>query len=151
MKIRRVAQRIANLKRRRLLAFQPVRIDAVYHFHLIRLAQFAHNLQCLIKIPLHRERLRAVHQRLGQLAICNLPFREKYHALDSGPRRVGRRRGTGIARARAHDDLRAARRCHAHRHRHAAILERCGGVEALAFQVELKRPANGLHEIRHAN
>src|SRR5258706_482550 len=67
MHLRRVAQEINNLERRRLLAVQPVRIHRVDHGHRMADRQLAYQFQAVVEITVHLEQPGAVDQSLGQL------------------------------------------------------------------------------------
>ena len=149
--IRRVAERIANFKRRRLLTLDAVGVDAVHHFHCAIGAQLAHDGQRVIKIAGHLQRGRAVHQRLRELAASDFALGDEHHAFHLRARRISGGGSAGVAGAGAGNHLHAARLSFGDGHGHATILERRGGIEPFVFQIQIKRTADGLHEIGHAN
>src|SRR5574339_330396 len=87
--------------------------------------------------------LRAVHDRLCELARGDLALRDEHERLDPRPGGVGRHRRRGVAGGRAHDRLGALPHCHRERHGHAAVLEGAGGVVALDLE-----PDVGLGQLR---
>ncbi len=142
MKVRRLAKLVDHLERRRLLALDPHRVDAVHDLHLAGLTQLADDPQRIVEVALDRNRRRAVHQRLRQFAQRDIAVRQQHDALDPGAGRVGRRRGGRVAGARANDHLRTPFHRLGHRHGHAAVLERSGRVQPLVLQVQLDVAAN---------
>ena len=81
MKVRRLTKLVDHLERRRLLAIDPHRVDAVHDLHLAGLAQFSDDSQRVVKIALDRDRRRAVHQRLRQFAQRDLAVWQQHDAL----------------------------------------------------------------------
>ena len=91
----------------------------------------------LVEVAAHLEHPGAVHEGLGQLAQGDVALGDEHHAGQAGPRRVGGRRGRGVARRRAHDRLGALLDRLGDGHGHAAVLERPGRVGALDLQPDL--------------
>ena len=149
MKVRRVAQRVTNFKRRRLLPLDAHGIDAVHDLDFAGLAEFTHDAQRLVEVAFNGNGRRAVHQGLREFAEGNVPVRQQHHAFHLRARRVSGGGGRGIAGAGADDDFRAALLGLRHGERHAAILERAGRVQAFVFEEQRKITTDGRHEIRH--
>src|SRR5207302_294262 len=60
MKVRRAAQLVADFKRGGFLSVDPIRVDAVDHFHFSGLTQFADDAQGVVEVALHRDGRRAI-------------------------------------------------------------------------------------------
>ena len=135
MHVRRGAQHVDDFERRRLLALDAHRVDRVDQRDRREVGgHFAGEFQAVIEVAVNLDDLGAVHNRLRELAHRDLALRYQDRAGDAGARRVGRRRCRGVAGRGAQHGLLAARHRIGDRHRHAPVLERAGGVEALDLE-----------------
>ena len=132
-----------DLESRRLLALETEGVDRVDELHGVGLREVAHDAEAVVEVAVHRDELRAVDDRLGQLARGDLACGEDDGAAQTRARGVGRRGGARVAGRGAHDHLGAARDGLAHRHRHAAVLEGPRGVRALDLEVDVGAGAGG--------
>ena len=123
MKIRRVAQQIDNLKRRRLLPGDPIRVDRIHNGKISSPAEFAHNSKRIVKISFDRDDLRSVHKSLHQFTAGNFSGRQNDCARDSRPRRISRRRCRCVSGRRTNQGARFLFERFGNRDRHPAILE----------------------------
>ena len=139
----------------RFLAFNAKRIDGIEQVNAEPVGQHAHQRQDLIEVGLHLKSARAVFQGLRQLAVRNIAVRDEDNRIQA--------RGAGIGR---HGCGRVAggNACHAlaiqpnglrDAARHAVVLERSGGIEALmlerqAIQSAVSRRARSVQQWRVA-
>ena len=93
------------------------------------------------KLPRIGTTLRAVDERLRELAERDVAVGDDDRGEhEPGARRVRRGRRRRVAGRRAHHDLGAFLDRLRDRHRHAAVLERTGGVRALDLQAARRAP-----------
>ena len=90
MKIRGIAELVANFERSGLLAFDANRVDAVDDLDFAGFAKLTHDAERVIEIAFDGNSGCAIHQRLRQFAERNLPVGQKNHALHLCARGVGR-------------------------------------------------------------
>ena len=103
MEIRGIAQNVADFKRPRFLALNPIGVDMIDNRNRVLVADFAGEHQRIIKRAFNRDHFCPVNKRLGQFAQRNIGVGQQYDTLQSRARGIGRRRRTGIAGGRAHD------------------------------------------------
>jgi hypothetical protein len=148
------AQFVEHLEGGGLLPLEPVRVDRVDERDRVALRELAHEQERLVEVAAQRDHLRAVHQRLGELAGRDLALRHDHRAGQPGARRVGRRARRRVARRRADDRLGALAHGRRHRAGHPAVLEGAGRVRALELEPHLGARALGHplgeHERRRA-
>ena len=138
-----VAERVDDLERRRLLALDAERVDAVDQAHRVVDRQLAGQREAVVEVALDLQQLGAVHERLGELAHRDLALRHEHGAGEPGAGGVGGGARAGVAGGGADDRLRALLDGLADRHRHAAVLERAGRVGALDLEVDVAAGAAG--------
>ena len=92
-----VAEHVEDLERRGLLALDAERVDAVDERDGVVLGQVAAQVEAVVEVALDLQQLRAVHERLGELAERDLALGHEHGAGQAGPRGVGRRRRAGVA------------------------------------------------------
>ena len=97
----RVAEHFDDLERRGLLALETIRIDRIDDGDRLGLADLAHEPQRVVEIAVDGHDLRAIHEGLRELAESDLARRQQDDAGDARARRIGRRRGAGVAGAGA--------------------------------------------------
>ena len=132
-----------------LLALEAVLVDGVDERDRVAVGQLAHERQRLVEVAAQRDHARAVHERLGELALGDLALRHDHRARQPGARRVGGGARGGVAGRRADDRLRALAHGGADGARHAAVLERAGRVEPLELQPDLG--ADELGDVRRVD
>ena len=137
-----------HLEGRRLLAFDAELVDRVDEHDRMRVGELAHERQRLVEVALERDHARAVHERLGHLALRDLALGDDHRAGDARARRVGRRARRRVARRGADHRLGAVAHGRRDRAGHAAVLERAGRVGALELQAHGR--AHHLREHRRA-
>src|SRR6185437_13821050 len=140
-----VAERVHDLERRRLLALQTVRVDRVDQRDRVVDGQLAGQLEAVVERPVDLQQLRAVNQRLGELADRDLALGDEHGAGQAGPGRVGGRRRGRVAGGGADHRLGALGGGHGNRGRHAPVLERSGRVESFYLQVDVAAGTRGKH------
>ena len=137
MEVGRVAERVDDLERRRLLALDAVRVDRVDDRDRRPLAQLAHECRGVVEVAADLQHRGAVDERLGQLAERDVALGDEHRARQAGPGRVGGGRRRRVAGERAHHRLGAFLDRLGDGQRHAPVLERAGGVDALELQVDV--------------
>ena len=137
-----LAELLDDLERRGLLALEAVLVDGVDERDRLAVGERAHERQRLVEVAAQGDHARAVHERLGELALGDLALRHDHRAGQAAARGVGGGARGGVAGRGADDGLGALAHGGADGARHAAILERAGRVEALELQPHL-----GLHEL----
>src|SRR4051794_27574011 len=132
----RVTERLDDLERRGLLALDAEGVDRVHDRHAVDVAECTHDVEGLVEVPADLDDLRAVDERLRELAERDLALGDHDTTGDAGARGVGRGAGRGVAGRRADDDLGALLYGLGDRHRHPAVLEGTGGIRALDLEVD---------------
>ena len=97
--------------------------------------ELAGQLQAVVEVAVDLDDLRAVHDRLRELAHRDLALRDQHRAGDAGAGRIRRGRRRRVARRRAQHGLLAAGHRFGDGHRHAAVLERARRVEPLDLEM----------------
>jgi hypothetical protein len=125
------------------LAFDAERVDRVEQIDAQALGEYADQRQDLIEIRFHLESLGAVFESLRQFAVGNVAVRDEDERVEPAGARVGgHRRGRVAGRDAGHAfHTKPARLCHARRH--AVVLERSGGIEALMLERDVLESAIG--------
>ncbi len=141
----RVAERVAHLEGGGLLAVDAVGVDRVDQRRRVVLRQRAAQVEAVVEVALHLQQLRAVNERLRQLAERDLALGHEDRAGQPALGGVGGGARAGVAGARADDGLGAGLHRLADRHRHAAVLERPGRVGALDLEPDLRADQLGQH------
>ncbi len=147
--IRRAAQPVTDLKRGRLLPFQPVRVERVDQRDRLLLGDLHHQREGIIERALHLHHLRAVGHRAGQFARRHFALRNQHDRAQPGSGSVGRSGSGRIAGGGADHRLHAAPGGFADRHGHATVFERTGGIHPLKFDPQLETAAQFLRQARH--
>ena len=101
----RVAERVDDLERRRLLALDAGRVDRVDQLDGVGLGELAGHGEAVVEVALDLDQGRAVRDGLAQLAHRDLAVGHEHGTRHPGLGRVGGRAGTGVAGARADDRL----------------------------------------------
>src|SRR6478735_6353088 len=138
-----VAERVDDLEARGLLALDACRVDRVDELDGVGLGELACEGQAVVEVAVDLQQRGPVGDRLAQLAHRDLAVGHEDAARHAGLRRVGGGRRARVARARADDGLGPLAGGDADRRRHAAVLERAGGVEAFVLEVDLGADALG--------
>ena len=127
---------VDDLERRGLLALDADRVDGVDQRDRREVGDdLAGHLQAVVEVAVDLNDLGAVHDSLRQLAHRDLALRDQHRAGDAGAGGVRRGRRRGVAGRRAQHRLLTAGHRVGDGHRHAAVLERAGRVEALDLQM----------------
>ena len=132
-----VAELLDDLEGGGLLALEAVLVDGVDERDRVAVGQRAHERQRLVEVAAQRDDARAVHERLGELALRDLALRHDHRAGQAAARGVGGGARGGVAGRGADDGLGALAHRRADGARHAAVLERAGRVEPLELQPDL--------------
>ena len=133
MDIGRVAEGLDDFKRGGLLSFEAEGIDRIDDGDGLRLADLAHEPQCVVEVPFDGDDFAAIHESLREFAERDFSRRQQHDARYASTRGVGGGSGAGVAGACADDGLCALLARFADGHGHAAILERSGGIQAFVF------------------
>ena len=64
MKIGCIAQNLDNLKCRRLLSGDPIRVNRIHNDKAVALAKLPHDSKCIIKVSINRHDFRSVGESL---------------------------------------------------------------------------------------
>ena len=92
-----VAEEVADLEGRGLLALQPDRVDRVDQRDRVVAGQAAGDVEAVVEVAADHDDLRAVHDGLGHLAGGDLALGDQHERLEAGLGGVGRHRGRGVA------------------------------------------------------
>jgi hypothetical protein len=93
MHVRRDAQSVDDLERRRFLPFDAHRVDGVDQRDSWEVSCYLPGqFQAVVEVAVNLNDFRAVHDRLRQLAHRNLALRYEHRAGHAGAGGVGRRR-----------------------------------------------------------
>ena len=131
------AELFDDFEGRGFLALQTEGIHRVHDGHRRFLGHLLDQFHALVEVAANLHDHGAVHHRLGQFAHGDLTFRDDHERGDTGTGGVGRRRRRGVAGGGADDGVAALFHRLGHRHGHAPVLERSGGVEAFVFDVDV--------------
>ena len=132
-----VAEEVADLERRGLLALEAHRVDRVDQRDRVVLRQPARDVEAVVEVAADHDDLGAVHDGLGHLAGGDLALGDQHQRLEPGLGGVGRHRGRGVAGRGAHDGLGALVLGHRDGRGHAAVLEGAGRVVGLDLEPHL--------------
>ena len=135
--VRGAAELFDDFEGRGFLTLQAEGVDRVHDGHRRLLGHLLDQFHALVEVAADLHDHGAVHHRLGQFAHGDLTFRDDHEGGDAGAGGVGRRRRGGVAGGRADDGIAALFHRLGHRHGHAPVLERSGGVEAFVFDVDV--------------
>ena len=141
-------ERLEDLEGGRLLPFDTVLVDRVDEHDRVRVGELAHELERLVEVARQRDHARAVHQRLGHLALGDPALGHDHGAGDARACGVGGRARGRVAGGGADHRLGAFSHRRRDRAGHAAVLEGAGGVGALELQAHVG--AEHLREHRRA-
>src|SRR5512135_1396719 len=133
----RGAEGVDDLERGGLLPLDAQRVDRVDQRHRVVQGEVAGQGEAVVERAGHLQQRGAVHERLGELAECDLALGHEDCAGQPGPGGVRGGAGAGVAGGGADDCARVLPEGPADRHRHPAVLERAGGVGALDLEVHL--------------
>ena len=139
----RASQRPADLERAGLLPFDPVRVHRVHERDRVVLDEVARDDERFIEVRVDLDQLRAVHERLRELAQRDLPLGDEHGALDPGFRRVRGRARARVPRRRADHGLRAFLHRFRDRDRHPAVLEGSRRVRPFVLEIHVCTHALG--------
>ena len=144
------AERVDDLERRGLLAFDAEWVDGVDQRDGREVGgELAGQLQAVVEVAVDLDDLRAVHDRLRELAHRNLALRHQHRTRDACPRRIRRGRRRCVARRRAQHGLLTPGHRLGDGHGHAAIFERARRVEPLDLQMNCAPGVFGQPRRRH--
>src|SRR5262249_3373994 len=140
-----VAERFYHFERDRLLSLYAIRVDGIDDVDGQRSPDLLHQAHAVVEVAPDLQHYRAMHHRLRELAERDLAFRYQHEAGHAPACGVGGGRSRRVAGRGADDRSRAFFPPPRDSHRHAAALERAGGVQTL----ELGQDAHALaHEPR---
>ena len=88
MRVGRFAERVADFERRGLLPLDAERVDRVHDGHAAALTELAHDVERVVEAATHRHHLRAVNERLRELAERNVTVGNDDGSNHSRARRV---------------------------------------------------------------
>ena len=84
MHVRRVTERVDDLERAGLLALDPVRVDRVHDGHRSLVDRESRTIvERLVEVPADLQHLRAVDERLRELAERDVAFGDEHDARDA--------------------------------------------------------------------
>jgi hypothetical protein len=124
---------INNFECSGFLSLQSVGIHRVHQGDWKLICCFTNDVEGTVKIASDGEHFGSVHQGLCQLPLGNVSIRDQHEGPHPSPSGVGRGCSTGIPCTGTNDRLAASLFGFADRHRHSAIFERSGGVEAVVL------------------
>src|SRR6266700_6977853 len=151
MKVRRVAQRVADFEGGGFLPLDADWVDAVDDLNFAKGAKLAHYAQGFVEVAFHGHSGRPVHERLREFAEGNLAVGKQDDALHLRPGGIGRGRRRSVAGAGAEHHFGAALFGFGDGQRHPAVLERASRVQRLELEVKLELAADGFDKVRRAD